>query len=144
MPGRYRRDCRDSPQGLGPARRPADSDIRHRVDQNTAHAVRQAVSTTLVRPDEVAEHDVAVGDRVDDLDAVLLQLVAERGKLFLFDLVVDGKGLQGRLVDGAQRLGLVRERARIKFSQIDQFRYFLSIRRGWGALARETKPNGPV
>jgi hypothetical protein len=47
--------------------------------------------------------------------------VAEGGKLFLFDLVVDGKGLQGRLVDGAQRLGLVRERARIKFSQIDQF-----------------------
>jgi hypothetical protein len=46
--------------------------------------------------------------------------VAEGGKLFLFDLVVDGKGLQGRLVDSAQRLSLVRERARIKFSQIDQ------------------------
>jgi len=69
--------------------------------------------------------------------------VAEGGKLFLFDLVVDGKGLQGRLVDGAQRLGLVRERARIKFSQIYQFRYFLSIRRGWGALARETQAERP-
>ena len=59
----------------------------------------------------------------------------EGGKLFPLDLVVDGEGLQGRLVDGAQRLGLVRERTRIKFSQIYQFRYFLSIRGGWGALA---------
>jgi hypothetical protein len=54
--------------------------------------------------------------------AVLLQLVAEGGKLLLFDLVVNGEGLQGRLVDGPQGLGLVRERTRIKFSQIDQFR----------------------
>jgi hypothetical protein len=69
--------------------------------------------------------------------------VAEGGKLFLFDLVVDGKGLQGRLVDGAQRLGLVRERARIKFSQIDQCGAPLEFRGGWGALAWANQAERP-
>jgi hypothetical protein len=68
----------------------------------------------------------------DDLDAVLLELGPQGRKLFLLDLVRERKSLERRLVDGAQFLDFVYERARVKFSKIDQC-YSSPFRGDWGA-----------
>jgi len=56
----------------------------------------------------------------DDFDALLLELRAELDQVLFLELVRDGERLQGRLLDGAEILGLVEKRLQIKFSKVRQ------------------------
>jgi hypothetical protein len=61
-----------------------------------------------------------VGLDRDDLDSVLLELGPEGGKLLVLELVGNGERLERGLVQGAQFLRLLDERAGVKFSKCAQ------------------------
>jgi hypothetical protein len=56
----------------------------------------------------------------DDFDALFLELSAELDQVLLLELVRHGERLEGRLLDGAEILGLMEKRLQIKFSKVRQ------------------------
>jgi hypothetical protein len=56
----------------------------------------------------------------DDFDALFLELSAERDQVLFLELVRHGERLEGRLLDGAEVLGLMEKRLQIKFSKVRQ------------------------
>jgi hypothetical protein len=58
----------------------------------------------------------------DDFDALFLELRAELDQVIFLELVRNGKRFQGRLLDGAEILGLMEKRLQIKFSKVRQLR----------------------
>jgi hypothetical protein len=82
-----------------------------------------------------------------DLDTLRIELGAELGQILRLELIRDRERLQGRLVDGAELLGLVDERLEIKFSKVSQGGSLLSNHFFAGPFAVcpiRTRPAGPA
>jgi hypothetical protein len=87
--------------------------------------------------------------RRHDLDAALLELGAEPGKLLVLELVLVRVRLENLLTEGTQLLRLVDEGTEIEFSKLGQFSsllYFASAQNGrlGGATPNRTYVRFPI